>query len=59
MKRTAYILIGIGILFLGYNLGWFALIVDKVAKQFSLDLGVYWPFILIFIGIYLLFTIKR
>lgn len=55
MKRAAYILIGVGIFFLCYNLGWFTTIIEK----FSLDLGIYWPFMLIVIGIYLLFTMRR
>lgn len=61
MKKVPYILIAIGIFFLIRNFNIFDGFdfIDKIMSRLSRELGDYWPFILIFVGIYLLFAIKR
>ncbi len=59
MKTKAYIIIIIGLFFLGRNLGWFDHILEDLTNKLSLDLGEYWPFIIILLGVYLLFVSKK
>jgi hypothetical protein len=59
MKKKAYILIAVGLFFLSRNLGWFDSVIQSITDRLYIDLGEYWPFILIFLGIYLLFTSRK